>query len=265
VPQTLDAALLRNTVSKRASAEEDLRLLRQYHRGHDPADLEALVERFAPLARQLAHRYPHGDERADVEQVANVGLLNAIERFDPDRGIAFSSFAVPTILGEIKRYFRDLGWSVRVPRSLQELAQEVSKAADSLCRELQRTPTVVEIAERCDTTEERVLEARLIATAHRADSLDRPAAEIDDPEPLVDRIGRDDAGYALVEGETVFDDLVAELPALTQDVLELRFRHDLKQREIAERLGISQMGVSRALTRALRQLEEAERSRAGAR
>jgi RNA polymerase sigma-B factor len=254
VPLTLDAALLRNTVSRRASAQEDLRLLTRYRRRHEEADLEALVARFGPLARQLAHRYPHGGEREDIEQVAMLGLLKAIERFDPGRGIAFSSYAVPTILGELKRYFRDQGWTVRVPRSLQELSQAVVRAADELRGTLGRNATVAEIAARCHTTEERVLEARLTVSAHRADSLDRPVQDLDEPECLVNRIGGEDPGYARIDSETAFDDLLSRLPRHDQDVLELRFRHDLKQRQIAKQLGVSQMGVSRSLARSLNTL-----------
>ena len=138
---------------------------------------EQLVERFLPLARHLARRYLSGPEREDVEQVAALGLLKAIERFDPHRGLAFTSFAVPTILGEVKRYFRDLGWSVRVPRSIQELVPKVEKATETLTGKLGHTPTAEEVAEYCEVSVEDVLEARGSASAHRADSLDRPVAE----------------------------------------------------------------------------------------
>ena len=230
-------------------ARDDTRLFRRYRRDRDPADRDALVERYTPLARQLARRYRAGDAE-DVMQVAYIGLLKSIERFDPDRGLAFSSLAVPTILGEVKRYFRDLGWTVRVPRDIQELALRVEKVADALTGELGRIPTAQEIAERCGTTAERVLEARGSATAHRAISLDQPSGE-PDMDDMVDRLGSDDAGYERAESAVQVDRLLAELPERERRVLELRFREDLMQREIADRLGISQMQVSRLITRSL--------------
>jgi RNA polymerase sigma-B factor len=241
---------------------DDRRLFDRYRRDRDPADREALVERYAPLARQLARRY-HSSDAEDVLQVAYIGLLKAIDRFDPDRGLAFSSLAVPTILGEIKRYFRDLGWTVRVPRDIQELSLRVEKVADALTGELGRLPSAREIAERCDTTAERVLEARASATAHRAISLDQPSGE-PDMEDMVDRIGGEDAGYERAESAVHVDSLLAALPERERLVLELRFREDLMQREIAERLGISQMQVSRLISRSLATLrpDSAPRPRA---
>jgi RNA polymerase sigma-B factor len=228
---------------------DDTRLFRRYRADRHSADRDALVERYTPLARQLARRYRASDSE-DVMQVAYIGLLKAIERFDPDRGLAFSSLAVPTILGEIKRYFRDLGWTVRVPRDIQELALRVEKVADALTGELGRMPTVQEIAQRCDTTAERVLEARSSATAHRAISLDQPSGE-PDMDDMVDRLGSDDVGYERAEASLQVDGLLAELPDRERQVLELRFREDLMQREIADRLGISQMQVSRLIARSL--------------
>jgi RNA polymerase sigma-B factor len=241
---------------------DDTRLFRRYRRDRDPADRDALVQRYTPLARQLSRRY-HSSDSEDVMQVAYIGLLKAIERFDPDRGLAFSSLAVPTILGEIKRYFRDLGWTVRVPRDIQELALRVEKVADALTGELGRMPTAREIADRCDTTAERVLEARASATAHRAISLDQPSGE-PDMEDMVDRLGSHEAGYERAESAVQVESLLAELPDRERQVLELRFREDLMQREIAERLGISQMQVSRLIARSLATLrpDSAPRQRA---
>jgi RNA polymerase sigma factor (sigma-70 family) len=159
----------------RAARYEDAELLQRYFLSRDPRDREALVQRFLPLARHLSRKYASSAaDREDLEQVASLGLLKAIERFDPSLGIAFSSFAVPTIIGELKRYFRDHGWSVRVPRSLKELASRVDAATHDLERELGRSPTVAETAHRCQTTSEMVLEARALTTAHRAASLDVP-------------------------------------------------------------------------------------------
>jgi RNA polymerase sigma-B factor len=225
-------------------------LFERYRATGDPEALEVLVQRFLPLARHLARRYGAGSEREDVEQVAALGLVKAIERFDPDRGLAFTSFAMPTILGEVKRYFRDLGWSVRVPRSLQELAPRVSKATEVLTAELGRTPTAEEVAERCEVTVEQMLEARATVSAHRADSLDRP---YNDEEDLSrgDLIGGPDPGYRRVEQVADLDRMLARLPEREKKIVRLRFENDLTQREIAEHVGLSQMHVSRLLRDAL--------------
>jgi RNA polymerase sigma-B factor len=142
-------------------------LFTRYRRDRDPKDLEALVLRFLPLARHLARRYATTAERDDLEQVASLALVKAIERFDAERGIAFTSYAVPTIVGELKRYFRDLGWSVRVPRSVQELAARVDAAVEEMTTVLGHTPTAEEIATRCETTVEQVLEARATGSPRR--------------------------------------------------------------------------------------------------
>jgi RNA polymerase sigma-B factor len=235
------------------SAEDASALLERYHRGRDRADRDALVQRFLPLARHLAGRYCVGTERDDLEQVAAIGLIKSIDRFDPSRGIAFSSFAVPTILGELKRHFRDLGWSVRVPRALQELSTRVTHAVEELTGELGRTPTTQEIAGHCGVSEEQVLEARATVTAHRAISLDQPARE-DDDDAGRQLIGREDGGYAEVEQAADLERLLARLSERERIVLRLRFHEDLVQREIAERIGISQMHVSRLIAHAINTL-----------
>jgi RNA polymerase sigma-B factor len=230
------------------------RLFERYRERGEEADRDALVTRFLPLARSLSRRYAHGGEREDVEQVAALGLLKAIDRYDPSRGIAFTSFAVPTILGELKRYFRDLGWTVRVPRSLQELSARADKAVEALTIELGRTPTTNEIAERCETTVEHVLEARATASAHRAESLDRPARD-EDGSTVGELVGDADPGYDRVEDAVDLERLLAQLGERERQVLELRFGHDLVQREIGERLGISQMHVSRLIRQAITALQ----------
>ena len=160
--------------SRAARTRADRQLLERAHHGDQQARAQ-LVDRFLPLARQLARRYQRGGEPLDdLVQVASLGLLKAIDRFDPSRETAFSSFAVPTILGELKRHFRDKGWSVRVPRDLQELAVKVDRVGDVMSRELGRAPTPAELAERTGTTLEQVLEAREASAAYRAVSLDRP-------------------------------------------------------------------------------------------
>ncbi len=227
-------------------------VLERYHQDRTPADKEWLVENFLPLAYHLARRYrPHGD-REDVEQVAALGLLKALERFDPDRGVAFTSFAVPTIMGEIKRYFRDLGWAVRVPRDLQELSARAEKETTRLTGELGRAPTAAEVAEACETTVERVLDARRTATAHFADSLDVPS-DPDDPAP---ELSDEEHGFTRAEWRADIDQLLSTLTERDQQIVRLRYYGDLTQREIADRLGLSQMQVSRLLRRSLTMLQE---------
>jgi RNA polymerase sigma-B factor len=237
-----------------ARARADAELFARYCRDRDPADHEALVKRFLPLARHLAARYRHGGEREDVMQVAAIGLLKAIDRYDPARGIAFSSFAVPTIVGEVKRYFRDLGWTVRVPRDVQELALRVDRMAETLTGELGRPPTAYEIATRCGVSAEQVLEARATATAHHAISLDQPVREPGD-DAVVSGLVDEEWGFKQVEDATQVDQLLAVLPPREREVLLLRFRDDLMQREIAERVGVSQMQVSRLIAQSLATLQ----------
>jgi RNA polymerase sigma-B factor len=235
-----------------ADRKESVRLLERYHQERNPADRDALVVRFLPLALHLAHRYRGGVDDDDLEQVASVGLIKALDRFDPTRGIAFSSFAVPTILGELKRYFRDHGWSVRVPRDLQDLATRVDRVSERLTAELGRSPTVDELADRCGASAEQVLEARATVTAHRPDSLDRPLHDDDDDDGTrAQLVAQHDPGYARAELGADLDLMLAELPARERTVLRLRFQEDLLQREIAARMGLSQMHVSRLINRAI--------------
>jgi RNA polymerase sigma-B factor len=233
-------------------------LLERAH-GGDQLAREQLVQRFLPLARQLARRYQRGGEALDdLVQVASLGLLKAIDRFDPTRTTAFSSFAVPTILGELKRHFRDKGWSVRVPRDLQELAVKLEPANEGLTREIGRVPTTAELAERLGVTVEQVLEAREAAGAYRAVSLDRPR---DDDEDSGDGIGTafgvEDAGFSEAEDAATVQHLMRVLTEREREVLHLRFSEDLTQAEIGERIGVSQMHVSRIIRQAVTQLQRA--------
>jgi RNA polymerase sigma-B factor len=238
-----------------ARAREDRRLLERYHRDGDATAREALVERFLPLARQLARRYQRGGEPLDdLVQVASLGLLKAIDRFEPDRPTAFSSFAVPTILGELKRHFRDRGWSVRVPRDLQEMAVRVERVAEDLAGELGRAPTPAEIAEHIGTTTEQVLEAREAGGAYRAVSLDRPRDEDDESEGIGETMGVEDPGFGLAEDAATVQRLMAVLSERERDVLRLRFAEDLTQSEIGARVGVSQMHVSRLIRQAIARL-----------
>ena len=236
---------------------EDRRLLVAYHRGGDPTAREALVERFLPLARQLARRYQRaGEPLDDLVQVASLGLLKAIDRFDPARETAFSSFAVPTILGELKRHFRDKGWSVRVPRDLQELAVRVDRVGEEIAREVGRAPTPAEIAERIGSTTEAVLEAREAAGAYRAVSLDRPRDEEDDEAGIADAVGAEDPGFRLAEDSATVERLMRVLTDREREVLRLRFEEDLTQSEIGVRVGVSQMHVSRLIRQSVARLRE---------
>jgi RNA polymerase sigma-B factor len=242
-----------------ARASEDRRLLVRYHRDGDPAAREQLVERFLPLARQLARRYQRGGEQLDdLIQVASLGLLKAVDRFDPARQTAFSSFAVPTILGELKRHFRDKGWSVRVPRDLQEMAVRVDRITDEMSRELGRAPTPGEIAERTSASLEQVLEAREASAAYRAVSLDRPRSDDEeDGDSYADAFGVEDPGFGLAEDAATVDRLMRVLSDREREVLRLRFEEDLTQSEIGQRVGVSQMHVSRLIRQSISRLRDA--------
>src|SRR3954452_9501534 len=243
-------------------AGENRRLLERYHREDDPAAREALVERFLPLARQLARRYQRaGEPLDDLIQVASLGLLKAIERFDPSRETAFSSFAVPTILGELKRHFRDKGWSLRVPRDLQELAVKVDRVGDQMSRELGRAPTPDEIAESIGVSAEQGLEAREAAGAYRAVSLAR-ARDDDDEEGtgIADSVGIDDPGFSVAEDAATVERLMRVLTDREREVLRLRFEEDLTQSEIGVRVGVSQMHVSRLIRQSVARLREVAES-----
>jgi RNA polymerase sigma-B factor len=226
--------------------------------GKTPAVREELIRRHLPFARSLTQRYRGASESFDdLLQVANIGLVNAIDRFDPERGVPFTAFASPTILGELKRHFRDRVWTVRVPRSLHDRMAEVEKAIDELTRNLQRSPSVSEVAERLELEETDVLEVLEANHNRRPLSLDRPASP-DDPEetPTAEWIGEDDAGYELVEGKVALDTALPGLDDRERTVLRLRFIEDLTQSEIAERIGYSQMHVSRILRQTLRRIRE---------
>jgi RNA polymerase sigma-B factor len=221
----------------------------------DPHARERLVERYLPLARRLARRYARAEEPLeDLVQVASLGLVKAIDRFDAHRGVAFSSYAVPTILGEIRRHFRDRTWSVRVPRDLQEMALRVDHAVTSLSVGKSGAPSVDEIAEATGATWEQVLDALEASAAYRAVSLDAPrAAGRDDEggESLGDGVGTVEGGFELAEERAVLAPLLARLTARERLVLQLRFVEDLTQAQIGERIGVSQMQVSRVIRTAV--------------
>ena len=235
---------------------EEHALFGRYMRDHDPAVRDAIVERFLPLARQLARRYRGLEDLEDLEQVAAIGLLKAIDRFDPGRGLAFSTYAFPTIAGELKRHFRDRGWAVRVPRAMQELVGRVERASAELSGQAGRTPTVAEIAERTDATPERVLEALRARTARRTHSLDLERDSENGGAPLGRDLVVEDRAFARVEDAAMLDQFMRVLSPRDRLILSLRFREDLLQSQIGVRVGLSQMQVSRSLRSSIDRLRE---------
>jgi RNA polymerase sigma-B factor len=238
-----------------AAALADAAAFEQHRRAPSSATREDLVTRFLPLARSLARRYQGRAEMDDLNQVAAFALLKAIDRFDPERGLAFSTFAVPTILGELRRYFRDLGWTVRVPRDVQELKLRIDKLTGALTSELGRSPTPAELAERTGASVEQVVEALGTVSAHQPDSLDRRLA--DDGDEAIDLLSAGpDPGYRQVEDEVYVGGLLEALPERERLILKLRFQDELTQAEIGERVGLSQMHVSRLIRQSIARLQQ---------
>ena len=237
----------------------DDELLARYARTREPSVREELVERFLPFARTLALRYRGATESPDdLIQVASVGLINAIDRFDPERGTPFTAFASPTILGELKRHFRDRVWTVRVPRSLHDRMSEVDSAIADLTRELQRSPSVREIAAHLSIEEDDVLEVLEAGHNRRPLSLDHPGGRGEDPDESTPNewIGEVDAGFELIEGRIALEEAIPHLSERDRLVLRLRFVEDMTQSQIAERIGHSQMHVSRILRSTLQKIRE---------
>ena len=240
-----------------ARIENETLFLRWQQHG-ERAARDELVRRFLPLARKLARRYSGAREPFDdLLQVASLGLVKAVDRYDVSRGTAFSSFAVPTILGELKRYFRDLGWAVHVPRGAQELAVKVEEATQRLSTHSGHAPTVSELAQFLEIEIGDVLDALETARAHHASSLDAPH---DDGEgesgSLVDSFGAEDPSLLLADDRVTVDEASRLLTAREREVLRLRFVEDLTQTQIANRVGVSQMQISRILRRAVARLGE---------
>ena len=221
----------------------------------DPALRNELVTAHLGLAEYLARRFDNrGEHVDDLVQVASVGLVKAVDRFDPGRGLEFATYATPTIVGELKRHFRDKGWAVRVPRRIQELHLRLAPAVAALGQQLGRSPTIAEIARHAGASEEEVLEAIEAGNAYRTTSLDAPVRGDDPGQSLGDRLGGDDERLADTEDWMTLSPLVAELPPRERAILHLRFFQGKTQSEIAERMGISQMHVSRLLARSLAKL-----------
>jgi RNA polymerase sigma-B factor len=246
-----------------ARAQADRALFERLADKRDPVDREVLVERFLPLARSLAARYQRrGHPFEDLFQVACLGLVKAIDRYDVSRGRAFSSFAVPTIAGEIKRYYRDRTWTVHVARDLKELTLLVDRTRVEVETELGRSPTPREIAERLGVDEEAVLEALQATHAQCATSLDAPAGDDDGaPTTIGELIGVRELGFDRAEERADLRALARALTPRERLAVGLRFERDMTQREIGDILGVSQMQVSRILRAAVARLREHARQR----
>jgi RNA polymerase sigma-B factor len=245
------------------TVSDETKLLQRYAETGDPALKEELSRRFLPLARSLALRYRGSSEDIDdLVQVASLGLVKALDGFDLERGQSFIAYAAPTILGELRRHFRDRVWDVRLPRGLQERTMAVHKAAGELSDELGRTPTVSQIAERLGLDDEEVSEALQADEARRTLSLEVPRSREDaEAATIIETLGRTDPGYDAVEAQLAAEE--AQLDERERRVLKLRFEEDLNQYEIGRRLGVSQMQVSRIMRGGLRKLLAAVQARAG--
>jgi RNA polymerase sigma-B factor len=235
--------------------QEDQRLMQRMQAG-DGRAREEFIERYMPLARSLALRYRRASEPLDdLIQVASVGLVKAVDRWDAGRGLAFSSYAVPTILGELRRYFRDSTWDVRPARDLQELCLAVEEAREKLWGELGRSPTVADLAGRLERQPEEIIEALQATEGRSVRSLDAPVHDEEhDSASAGDLIGSDDAEFERVEAGVTLERLTGILDERAQEILRLRFQEDLLQSEIADRVGCSQMHVSRIIRASLEKL-----------
>jgi RNA polymerase sigma-B factor len=239
----------------RIPAAEADRIFREFLVTRDPQLRERLVHAHLGLAGSLASRFSSRQESGDdLHQAALLGLLHAIDRFDPTRGVQFTTFAWATISGELKRHFRDRTWAVRVPRRVQELYLVTAEAMDALTNTLGRSPTVAEVAERIGASAEDVVEALEARSAYRLASIDTPVNESDGEGGAGMQLGDDDPGFGLVDERAALASLINELPPRERQIIHLRFNEELTQAEIAERVGVSQMHVSRLLTGSLQKL-----------
>jgi RNA polymerase sigma-B factor len=229
--------------------------LREFARTRDPRLRDELITAHVGLVEQLAKRFANRSEPLDdLVQAGSIGLIKAVEGFDPDLGFEFAAYATKTIVGELKRHFRDKGWSVRAPRRVQELYLNLGQTVEELSQRLGRSPTVKELAAETGVTEDAVLEALEAGHAYRSTSLDSPGPE---GETLGNRLGADDLEFDKAEDRAVLLPRLQALPARERLILKLRFVDDLTQSEIAQRVGLSQMHVSRLLARSLAMLHEA--------
>lgn len=238
--------------------EKTRELFRRFKEEGDMDAREKLVMSHLNLVRFIASKFKNrGEPIDDLIQVGYLGLLKAIDRFDPSRGLEFTTFATPTIMGEIKRHFRDKGWSVRVPRRLQELSAKVNQATDTLTSQLQRSPTIAEIADYLDATVDEVLEAMESSSAYSSVSLEAPSGADDDDTPsVIDRYATEDSDLAFTDDRIIIEEALASFSPRERDVIEMRFLKGMTQIEIAEKLGISQVQVSRLLRRTLKKIQD---------
>ena len=249
----------RSTNGKTAwDKEKTHELFRRYKEEGDTDAREKLVMSHLNLVRFLANKFKNrGEPLDDLMQVGYLGLLKAIDGFDPSRGLEFTTYATPTILGEIKRHFRDKGWSVRVPRRLQELSAKVNQATDALTTTLQRSPRIEEIAEYLDASVDDVLEAMESSSASSSVPLEGTgSADNDDAPSIIDRYATEDVDLNLTDDRVLIEDALETLSPREREVIELRFREGMTQIEMAERLGISQVQVSRLLRRTLKKIQD---------
>ena len=247
------------TLTTAARAARERELLKRVHEAGDPTARDELAEEMLPLARALAGRYAgRGEPLDDLVQVACIGIMKAIDGFDLSREVRFSSYATPTVLGEIKRYFRDKTWAMRVPRGMQELQLEIARARDKLTNELGRSPNVQELAEAVDAPFEEVLQTIQSQDARRTRSLEEPVGE---DMTLADSVGGVDPELGRAEIRVLLQNAFGVLSDRDQEVLRLRFEEDLTQTEISKRIGVSQMQVSRLIRQSLARLRmDIERS-----
>ena len=233
-------------------------LFRQYKATGDPEVRDQLIVSHLNLVRFLASKFKNrGEPLDDLIQVGTIGLIKAIDRFDPSRGLEFTTYATPTILGEIKRHFRDKGWSVRVPRRLQELSAKVNQANDELTNDLSRSPSVEEIAKRVGASVDDVLEAMESSSAYSSVPLEGGGSSDDDDAPsVIDHYATEDENLAASDDRIVLEDAIRDFSPREKDVIRMRFFEGMTQVEIAERLGISQVQVSRLLRRTLRRVQD---------
>lgn len=233
-------------------------LFRLYKEKGDEEARDQLIVSHLNLVRFLASKFKNrGEPLDDLVQVGTIGLIKAIDRFDPERGLEFTTYATPTILGEIKRHFRDKGWSIRVPRRLQELSAKVNQATDELTVELQCSPSVEEIAAKLGVGAEEILEAMESSGAYTSVSLEAGGSSEDDEAPaLIDRLGSVDEDLDASDDRMVIDDAISDFSPREQEIVRMRFIDGLTQVEIAKRLGVSQVQVSRLLRRTLRKIQD---------
>jgi RNA polymerase sigma-B factor len=235
---------------------DDRELLRRYHVDGDATAREALVQRHLPLVRSLARRYSgRGEALEDIEQVGAIGLLKAIDRYELSREVALTTYATPNVVGEIKRHFRDKGWAIRIPRGLQELNAKMSATIERLTAELGRSPSIAEIAQTLETSTEEVLEAMEAGSAYAPVSLSAGPSDEDDLDPM-ETIGTEDAEFERSEQRASLEPALDTLPEREREILRMRFEDGLTQTQIAERVGVSQMHVSRLIRKSLARMRQ---------